>query len=390
MPSKGPHISIGSEFLIGRVLRIDDEALATWPDDVRELARLLAEELFLIRYNPFIDPGLVFLSVQSRFREARPSLSPSFQDIFEQGIRQFWAEYQADKRFKEELILRLQRRLDDESIITRANTLVEFSTDSTDLRMELPMLVVAPVSTEQVQYVVELANELNFPIVPRGGGSGATGGAIPGRPRTVVLSLTRFKQILEINPEENRICAQTGVITLDAIKAAAEQGRLLSVDPASKAASSLGGNISENAGGPSAFEYGTTLDNILSYRMVTPTGTLIEVRRKDHPGHKIIPGQLVEFEVWSARSNGATRTLRFRSAKPAETLFEYKETVSLSGDDIRGPGLGKDVTNKFLGGLPGVQKEGVDGIITEACFLLHPKHAYSRTLCLDARAIWSR
>ena len=70
-------------------------------------------------------------------------------------------------------------------------------------------------------------------------------------------------------------------------RAAAGKGLLLTVDPASKAASSIGGNVSENAGGPFAFEYGTTIDNILRYRMVRPDGSLIEVRRKDHPGHKI-------------------------------------------------------------------------------------------------------
>lgn len=136
------------------------------------------------------------------------------------------------------------------------------------------------------------------------------------------------------------------------------------MDPASKAASSLGGNISENSGGPFAFEYGTTIDNILSFRMVTARGEIIEVKRKDHPGHKIFPDETAVFEIYG--ENG-----------------ELADTVRLSGPEVRKKGLGKDVTNKFLGGLPGVQKEGVDGVIVDACFLLHDKPPLSRVLCLE-------
>jgi FAD/FMN-containing dehydrogenase len=173
-----------------------------------------------------------------------------------------------------------------------------------------------------------------------------------------------MKRILEIDTKKRLFCAQTGVITLDAIRAAADHDLLLTVDPASKAASSLGGNVAENAGGPFAFEYGTTIDNILSYKMVLPAGDLIEVRRKDHPRHKIMPHETAVFEVLSEQGS-------------------VMETVSLSGTDVRAEGLGKDVTNKFLGGLPGVQKEGVDGIITEACFTCYDQMAHSRVLCLE-------
>ena len=381
MPSKGPHISIGSEFLVERVLGIEPADFADWPEDVRELAILLAEELFLLRYNPFIDPGLVFISVQARFGEAKHALAEEYVSKLEQSIRGFWTTYQADKRFKELLIQRLSKRFASADIVTHANTLVECSTDATDLRMELPMMVVTPVSTEQIQFIVQLANELDFAIVPRGGGSGLTGGAIPAKRRSVILSLLKLRQILDVDPKSMVLCAQAGVITIDAIKAAGEQGLLFTVDPASKAASSLGGNISENSGGPFAFEYGTTIDNILSYRMVTPTGELIEVRRKDHPWHKILPGEKVVFEVWKvATENGGSR---FRRAKEQRPEMELKEVIELTGDDIRRPGLGKDVTNKYLGGLPGIQKEGVDGIITEACFTSYSKPQYSRTLCLE-------
>jgi len=368
MPSKGPHISIASEHLLARVLRLTPEQTANWPEDVRSLAVNLAEELFLLRYNPFIDPGLVYISVKSRLRQALPSLAEEYARTLDEGVKDFWKEYQEDQAFKERLLHRLGKALPADGIVTRPNMLVECSTDATDLRMELPIAVVMPASTQEIRAVVALANELGFAIVPRGGGSGATGGAIPAMRRTVIMSMAKLKKILDIDPETMSLTAQSGVITLDAIKAAAEKDLLFTIDPASKAASSLGGNISENAGGPFCFEYGTTIDNILRYVIVTPTAEVLEVRRKDHPRHKIMPGESVVFEVF--RRNGGSEP-------------EFVETITLSGDDIRSPGLGKDVTNKFLGGLPGVQKEGVDGIITEASFTVYPRQQFSRTLCLE-------
>ncbi len=369
MPRKGPHISIGSENLIPRVLGLTAKEFSSWPEDVRDLGLEIAEELFLVRYNPFIDPGLVYLSVNSRFKQAQPSLSSDFVNILDGSIQRFWRKYRTDQDFRKELVYRLRQKLAKEDVCTRPNVLVESATDATDLRMELPLLVVSPTTTEQIQYVVKLANEMGFVIVPRGGGSGLTGGAIPASDRTVILSLSKYKQITDINPEEMLVCAQSGVITSDLIKAAAEQNLLFTVDPASKTASSLGGNIAENSGGPFCFEYGTTIDNILSYRMVLPQGDIIEVRRKNHPRHKILENETVTFEVFNVEESGALGTLR--------------DTIVLTGEQIRSPGLGKDVTNKFLGGLPGVQKEGVDGIITDCCFTVYPQLQFTRILCLE-------
>ncbi|MBC7355071.1 MAG: FAD-binding oxidoreductase [Desulfomicrobiaceae bacterium] len=364
MPQKGPHISLAPERLVKRVLGLPLEEFQTWPEYLQQLALDLAEELFIIRYNPFIDPKLVKKSVFSRLDSERAALTTEYYRELKGCLTRFWKGFELDQAFKAKLVARLRGFLEAHQVVTAPNNLMECSTDATDLRMELPAAVVFPETTQQVQAIVRLANEMSFPIVPRGGGSGLTGGAVPAKPRTVIVSLSRLKSILDINPKARTITVQSGVITLTAIQAAAKRGLLLTVDPASKAASSVGGNVAENAGGPFAFEYGTTLDNILAYRMVLPSGEAIHVRRKDHPWHKILPDETAIFEVF-------------------DEYGAIKETVALKGEDIRGPGLGKDVTNKFLGGLPGVQKEGVDGIITEITFILHPKPAYSRVLCLE-------
>jgi len=349
MPLIGPHISISDERILTRVLGLtaspEEGGFAQWPDGVRELAMSLAAELFLVRYNPFVDADLVRESVERKLSIARPSLSGEFPRVLAAAVAAFWERYEADQAFARELKARLEEFMPEEGIGEAAHTRIECATDATDLRLELPLFVLFPETTEQVRKIVLLANELGFGVIPRGGGTGLTGGAIPMFSRSVVLSLARFKKIIDVDPDAMLLTAQAGVITLDAIKAAAEQNLLFTVDPASKAGSTLGGNISENSGGPFAFEYGTTIDNIASFEMVTPTGELITVRRKDHPGHKIFEGESAVFEILDER--GA-----------------LKDTVTLAGTDVRGAGLGKDVSNKYLGGLPGVQKEGVDGIIT--------------------------
>ena len=364
MLSKGPHISIESASLVPRILRIGAQEFADWPESVRRLTMDIAEELFLVRYNPFVAAETVRKSVNERFELSRKALAHHYATSIGEGITMFWSAHESDMAFRKELITRLGSILPQENIDTSHHALVENATDATDLRLELPLLVVTPETAEQVSAVVRLANEMQFALVPRGGGSGLTGGSIPARKRSVILALTKMTKIGPIDTENRTLTVQAGAVTNDAIKAAAEHGLLFSVDPASKTASSIGGNIAENAGGPLCFEYGTTIDNLLSYRMVTPTGEVIQIIRQNHPRHKIHPEETSIFEVRDL--SGGLRSL-----------------VKLEGGVLRKPGLGKDVTNKTLAGLPGVQKEGTDGVILDATFILHKQLAHFTVMVLE-------
>ena len=364
MPHKGPHISISPDYVVNRILRINIDDFAEWPESVRSLAIAIAEELFLVAYNPFIDADTVRGSVRASFEKEAVSLAHYYATAIGEGITMFWSAHQAEMEFREKLIDALGDILPAECILTNPGALVESATDATDLRMELPLLVVEPDTTEQVAELVKLANDMKFALIPRGGGSGMTGGAVPARKRTLIVSLTRLTRVGDIDMKGMTVTCQAGAITQTVINAVDAAGALFSVDPASKQASSIGGNISENAGGPMAFEYGTTLDNLLWWRMVTPTGEIITIERENHPRHKILATETAIFVVKDV--SGGVRNV-----------------VHLRGDEIRLPGLGKDVTNKALGGLPGMQKEGVDGIITEACFILHPKPKYKRIMVLE-------
>lgn len=364
MRHKGPHISIAPDHVVNRILKINADDFAEWPESVRTLAISIAEELFLVAYNPFIDAALVRESVRGSFERESVALAHYYATAISEGITMFWSAHEAEAAFRERLLDALADILPEECICRDPAALVENATDATDLRMELPLLVVEPDTAEQVAALVRLANDMKFALIPRGGGSGMTGGAVPARKRAVVVSMTRLTRIGPIDLETMTVTCEAGVLTQQVIDAVAAEGALFTVDPASKQASSIGGNISENAGGPSAFEYGTTLDNLLWWKMVTPTGEIITVERENHPRHKILPDETAVFAVKDV--SGGVRNV-----------------VHLRGDEIRLPGLGKDVTNKALGGLPGIQKEGVDGIITEACFIIHPRPRHSRVMVLE-------
>lgn len=364
MSQKGPHISISPDFVVNRILRINIDDFQGWPESVRQLAISIAEELFLAAYNPFVNADTVRASVKAHYDRESLSLAHYFATAISEGITMFWSAYGAEMAFRAHLLEELRKFLPVEGILSDPASLVASATDATDLRMELPLVVVEPDTTEQVAHLVRLANELKFALIPRGGGSGMTGGAVPARKRTVIISLTRMTAIENIDVQTLTVTCQAGCITQNIIAAVNKAGALFSVDPASKQASSIGGNVSENAGGPMAFEYGTTIDNLLWWRMVTPTGEIISVERENHPRHKILPEETAVFVVKDV--SGGVRNV-----------------VHLRGDEIRLPGLGKDVTNKALGGLPGVQKEGTDGIITEICLTIHPKPKFSRVMAVE-------
>lgn len=364
MSSRTPHINISRSRLLKTVFELTERDTAHWPEPTREMALNLAAEAFLVRSNPFVHPEVVKKNVFAVLADPKHIYDPHIIQLLYHRVQQFWQEQDRLVLLRDEIRTRLKRDMPEDNIVQSPHSLLQSCTDATGLIMELPLLVLFPEDTAQVQSIVRLANELGFSIVPRGGGSGLTGGALPALRRSVILSLSRFKTIFGVDSSNRRLRAQSGVITAQAARAAAERGLLFTVDPASKTASSLGGNIAENAGGPYAFEYGTTLDNLASYTMVRPTGDIITVERREHPEHKIQPGDTAIFEI-------------------LDTSGRVLETIYLGGEEIRGKGLGKDVTNKHLKGLPGVQKEGVDGIITEAVFVLHPVLKHSQTLCLE-------
>ena len=210
MAHKGPHISISPDYVVNRILRINIDDFAEWPESVRHLAIAIAEELFLVAYNPFINVETVRNSVHARFERESMALAHYFANAIGEGITMFWSAYEAERSFREELISALRNILPNECILSSPSALLASATDATDLRMELPLLVVEPDSAEQVAALVKLANDMKFALIPRGGGSGMTGGAVPARKRTVIVSLTRLTKIGPIDLENMTVTVEAG------------------------------------------------------------------------------------------------------------------------------------------------------------------------------------
>lgn len=151
--------------------------------------------------------------------------------------------------------------------------LVVYSYDATQ-QEALPGAVVRPCSSREVSEILKLANQERFPVVPRGAGTGMSGGSVPVR-GGVALSLERMNHILEIDENDLLAVVEPGVITGDLQREVESRGLFYPPDPASSAFCTLGGNVAECAGGLRAVKYGVTKDYILGMEVVLPTGEII-------------------------------------------------------------------------------------------------------------------
>ncbi len=259
---------------------------------------------------------------------------------------------------------------------------VSHVSDATDWRVEYPFLVLVPDSEEEMAGLVKGCIELGLTIIPRGGGTGYTGGAIPLTAMSAVINTEKLIGMGEVEmtrlPGLDRdyatIYTGAGVVTQRVSQAAEQAGFVFAVDPTSAHASCIGGNIAMNAGGKKAVLWGTALDNLASWRMVDPNGDWLDVTRIDHNLSKIhdAPTAVFKLEWTHPATKGAPKGAPFRT-----------ETLTIEGRKFRKEGLGKDVTDKFLSGLPGIQKEGTDGLITSGRWILHKMPKFTRTVALE-------
>ncbi|WP_049279830.1 DUF3683 domain-containing protein, partial [Ralstonia solanacearum] len=257
---------------------------------------------------------------------------------------------------------------------------VSHVTDATDWRVEYPFVVLTPDTEEEIAGIVKGCFELGLTIIPRGGGTGYTGGAVPLTPFSAVINTEKLERLDAVEQTDlpgvdhpvATIYSGAGVVTRRVAEAAERAGLVFAVDPTSIDASCIGGNVAMNAGGKKAVLWGTALDNLAWWRMVDPDGNWLEVQRLNHNLGKIHDAPVVTFELkW------------FDGNAPVGAKLLRTETLTIEGRTFRKEGLGKDVTDKFLAGLPGVQKEGCDGIITSARWILHRMPKSTRTVCLE-------
>jgi len=289
---------------------------------------------------------------------------------FEAHFREVWDLRKAARRV-------LGRATGKDNIKFDGLSRVSHVTDATDWRVEYPFVVLTPGSEAEIAPLVAGCIELGLTIIPRGGGTGYTGGAVPLTWKTAVINTEKLEGMSSVEMVElpgvaglvPTVRSQAGVVTQRVADAAERAGYVFAVDPTSAEASCIGGNIAMNAGGKKAVLWGTALDNLASWRMVTPEAKWLEVVRLNHNLGKIHDAPVASFELRWFDAGG--------------DKLERSERLDIPGAAFRKEGLGKDVTDKFLAGLPGIQKEGCDGLITSARWIVHRMPAHTRTVCLE-------
>ncbi|MFM0176366.1 DUF3683 domain-containing protein [Paraburkholderia sediminicola] len=296
------------------------------------------------------------------------------------AVDEFASEFQKTYDLRKRATKVLGKVTEKDNIKFDGLSRVSHVTDATDWRVEYPFVVLTPDTEAEIAGMIKACFELGLTVIPRGGGTGYTGGAVPLTPFSAVINTEKLEQLGAVEMTElpgvdrkvATIFSGAGVVTRRVTEAAEQAGFVFAVDPTSLDASCVGGNVAMNAGGKKAVLWGTALDNLAWWRMVDPEGNWLEVTRLEHNMGKIHDIEVARFELKWFDGNYA----------PGEKLLRT-EALDIKGRVFRKEGLGKDVTDKFLAGLPGVQKEGCDGLITSARWVLHKMPAHTRTVCLE-------
>ncbi|MFM9878945.1 MAG: DUF3683 domain-containing protein [Burkholderiaceae bacterium] len=308
---------------------------------------------------------------------ARDALVGELLTLAQQAVQSFEAQFAHIYDLRKRASRTLGKVTAKDNIKFDGLSRVSHVTDATDWRVEYPFVVLTPDTEAEMAGMVKACISLGLTIVPRGGGTGYTGGAIPLTWKSAVINTEKLEAMTEVEmlvlpgltEPVATVWSEAGVVTQRVADAAERGGYVFAVDPTSAEASCIGGNVAMNAGGKKAVLWGTALDNLASWRMVTPDALWLDVVRLNHNMGKIHDTPIASFELRYFEADGKT---------PIRT-----ERLDIPGSAMRKEGLGKDVTDKFLSGLPGIQKEGCDGLITSARWVLHRMPKHTRTVCLE-------
>ena len=307
----------------------------------------------------------------------RDALVGQLLEAASRAVEAFNAEFEAIASLRKKTARQLKKYTANDNIKFDGLSRVSHVTDATDWRVEYPFVVLTPDTEVEMAGLVKGCIDLGLTIVPRGGGTGYTGGAVPLTWKSAVINTEKLEAMTEVEHIQLEgldkpvptIWTEAGVVTQRVADAAERAGFVFAVDPTSAEASCIGGNIAMNAGGKKAVLWGTALDNLASWRMVTPDAQWLEVTRVGHNLGKIHDADVASFDLHYFEADGKTPV--------------RQERLDIPGQSFRKVGLGKDVTDKFLSGLPGIQKEGCDGLITSARWILHRMPEHTRTVCLE-------
>jgi len=193
-------------------------------------------------------------------------------------------------------LARLRQIVGDENCLAREGELFAYECDGLTLSPKRPLAVVLPETTAQVAAIVRVCREFGIHFVPRGAGTGLSGGA-HATERSILVECSRMTRILEVDAENRVAVVQPGVVNTELSTAVAKLGLFYAPDPSSQQACTIGGNVAENSGGPHTLKYGTTTNHVLALEMVLPDGTVERFGNRigEAPGFDLV-GALVGSE----------------------------------------------------------------------------------------------
>ena len=255
-----------------------------------------------------------------------------------------------------ELVSELRSFLPTESVLYEGEDLRPYECDGLSAYRQTPMIVVLPQTEDEVIKILQICHRTKTPVVPRGAGTGLSGGALP-HESGVLLSLTKLKKILELDPASRTARVQPGVRNLAISEAAAPYGLYYAPDPSSQIACSIGGNVAENSGGVHCLKYGLTVHNILELRVVTLSGEILEIGGSglDAAGY-----DLLAIMTGSEGMLGIVTEIVVKLTPSAEKA----QVVMAAFDDIRK--AGDAVANVIGAGIIPAGMEMMDRITTGA------------------------
>ncbi len=237
------------------------------------------------------------------------------------------------------LVADLRARLGAKGVLSNPSDLVVYECDGFTVEKHPPEAVVFPTSAADVAEVVKICGRHGAPVVARGAGTSLAGGCLP-LGGGVVVSLARMKQILEINIRDRLAVVEAGVLNLQLARALAGTGFHFAPDPSSQVASTIGGNVATNAGGPHTLKYGVTVNHVLGVEAVLGDGSIVRIGPVANPAELDLLGVLVGSEgtlaivtkIWVRLTPNPQdyRTLR--------AMFDTVEDATNAVSDIIGSG----------------------------------------------------
>src|SRR5580765_8255895 len=270
------------------------------------------------------------------------------------------------------LATRLRALVGDDGVVDHADALRVYDCDGYTLERAAPELVVLPRTPEAIAAVVRCLAEEHVAFVPRGAGTGLSGGTLPvGAP--VMICTSRLQAIESIDLRNRRVVAQAGVVNLWITRQVQAAGLLYAPDPSSQPACTIGGNVAENSGGPHTLKYGVTTNHVLGLELVLPSGEVVRLGGavEDRPGYDLTGGAVGSEGTFGIVTRATLRLVRTPEAH--RTLLAVFASVAAASEAVSGI---------IAAGIVPAALEMMDQLIIEAV-----EAAYRVGLPTDAGAV---